>query len=251
MPHITTSSGNGLVSIYSPMNRGKEPPSKEYLTVGQLFKETYTVQFNGQKKRELGLMSWPENTNGTLAEMRVLFINQLVAKLEDMPLSKQQPVILVSLGSSGLLTEYFIHKGLTDAGFTNLHWRFLDVLYHPGQQELEVVKDFAFRAKARVETFTSNKDYLNPMALSKPSLLQDCQAGGVVLLSLDSPLPPFGVIQGNFAIMDNDICLASLQGAIHQSDATYLFAYLNKSEFTFEQSPSAKGLSSLRLVSGP
>ncbi len=236
MPHINTANGNGLLSDYSQMNREKDQPSKDYFTVGQLFEETYTVQFNGEKKRELGLMSWPENTNGTLPETRVLFINQLVAKIDGMPLPKQQPLILVSLGSSGLLTEYFIHKGLTQAGYTSLHWRFLDALYHPGQQGLETVKDFAFRAQARVETFTSNKDYSNPMALSKPSLSQDCLAGGMVLLSLNAALSPFGVILRNPQNMNNDICLASLQASVRESDATYLLASLDKNEFTFKQS---------------
>ncbi|XBS70227.1 hypothetical protein ABK905_02800 [Acerihabitans sp. KWT182] len=236
MPYMNASNGNGSLSINSQMNRGKDQPSKVFFTLDRLFKETYTVQFNGEKIRELGLMFWPENSNGTLAEMRVLFINQLIRELEGMPLPKHKPLILVSLGASGLLTEYFIHKGLTDAGFTSLHWRFLNALYHPGQLVIEAVKDFTFRAQARVETFTSNQDYLNPVAISKPSLLQDCQAGGVVVLSLDLPLPPFGAIQGNIPNRDNDICLAELQASIRAHAAAYLFACLDKSEFTFEQS---------------
>lgn len=234
MPNNIPSNGNGLLSVNSQKYHGKEQLLNDCLTVDLLFKETYTVQFNGEKKRELGRMSWPENTNGTLAETRVLFINQLVGKLDSMLLQKQKPLILVSLGSSGLLTEYFIHKGLTHAGFTSLHWRFLDPLYDRGQQGLEAVEDFADRAQARVATFTSDKDYLNPKAPSRPSCGQDCQAGGMVLLSFGPPESVSMLIQENSPNRDNNISLASLRKYIRASQNPHLFASLHKSEFTFE-----------------
>ncbi|WP_213990259.1 hypothetical protein [Sodalis sp. dw_96] len=234
MPNVILSNENAMLAIDSQMSRGKEQSLDDYLTIDMLFRETYTVQFNGEKKRELGRMTWPENTHETLPETRILFINQLIEKLAGMTLSKQQPLILVSLGSSGLLTEYYIHKGLTNAGFTNLHWRFIDASYHDGQQGLEVVDDFAKRQRARVETFTSNMDYLMPRVPSRPSLWQDCHAGGMVLVSLGSPVLDSRLIQGDFALEDNDISLASLGESIRYSHATYLFASLDKNEFAFE-----------------
>jgi len=244
MLNITSINGNAFLSVNSQRSCGNEQ-SLNNLTVDSLFKETDTVQFNGEMKRQLGKMSWPENTDGTLPETRVTFINQLIKKLDSMPLPKEKPLFLVSFGSSGLLTEYYIHKGLTKAGFMNLNWRFINPLYIDKQQNLEEVNDFAAKHDVAVHTFTSDEDILKPLdrmfVMGRKGgqgymswLSQECRAGGMVLLSLDSSAlpPPHSPVSPD--CQDDDAGLTALQTFIRGIGTHYLFASLNKNEFTFE-----------------
>ncbi len=165
--------------------------------IDSLIKKTHTVCFHKEKKRCLYNMSWIENADVARLETKICFINQLIAKIAAMPLVKQHPLTLISLGSAGLLTEYFLHQGLTAAGFSNLHWRFIDIIYAE-EEELEAIEAFQHWTGTRVETFSSERDYFDRMDGNRHIAWEDRSAGGMILLCVNPPTPPssrFQVIQ--------------------------------------------------------
>lgn len=67
---------------------------------------------------------------------------------------------MISLGSGGLLTEYFINKSLKNSGYKDLNWRIIDPDYQNNGYE-QCRKEFKDRVNGKVMAFTTEQTYLN------------------------------------------------------------------------------------------
>ncbi len=176
----------------------------------------------GCESRIMGNLSWVENDEVASLNSRIDFINRTVSTIiETMP-SQETPITLVSLGSGGLLTEYFIHQQLKTSGYQDINWRIIDADYKNGGLE-DSRKEFRATVAGKVKAFTAEQAYLNksPEENGEKLATSDKQRGAVVVLSINPPT----ILSSETAIDSSCISLrgSALQDA-SKANAIYLMA---------------------------
>jgi len=143
---------------------------------------------SGCDARLIGNLSWIENEQVASLNSRIDFINKMTSHiLEKIPL-RDTPITLISLGSGGLLTEYFIHQQLENSGYQDINWRIIDSDYQNGGYE-NTRKEFREKVNGNVRAFTAEQAYLNkPLAEGDKKLAgNDRNRGAAVILAINPP----------------------------------------------------------------
>jgi len=159
------------------------------LTTNNIIKHSHLRGSNsGCDSRIMGKLSWIENEQVASLNSRVDFINKTVSTiLATMP-AHERSITLVSLGSGGLLTEYFIHQQLKKAGYQDINWRIIDADYQNGGFE-DNRKEFREKVTDKVKAFTAEQAYLNKSSdeFGEKLAAGDKHRGAVVVLSINPP----------------------------------------------------------------
>jgi hypothetical protein len=156
------------------------------LTVGDVLKMTRLEHGDPLNHRRMRHFSWVENECSSL-KGRIDYINKTTSRIiESIPL-RESPVTLVSLGSGGLLTEYFIHQQLKKAGYRQLYWRVIDLDYQNSGYE-QCRKDFKIEAgNENVKAFTTEQAYFRKSIDHNFLSDNDKNQGAVVVLNVSPP----------------------------------------------------------------
>ncbi|MBN3262035.1 hypothetical protein [Pectobacterium brasiliense] len=138
--------------------------------------------------RCMGELSWVEGESFSSLNGRVDFINQVVSNVKRDAPSKDIPVTFISLGSAGLLTEFFIHDQLKKSGYDNLTWRVIDTDYQDNGYH-QCRKEFREKVNNNFKAFTTEQAYLSKKVGNNALAVDDRSRGVTVVLSIDPPTP--------------------------------------------------------------
>ncbi len=167
---------------YAPQQDVKMVP----LTVGDVLKMTSLKHGDRLNHRCMRHFSWVENEHSSL-NGRIEYINKTTSRIIESIQLRESPVTLVSLGSGGLLTEYFLHQQLKNAGCRQLYWRVIDLDYQNDGYE-PCRKDFKVEAgNENVKAFTTEQAYLRKSIDHKFLSDNDKNQGVVVVLNVSPP----------------------------------------------------------------
>lgn len=180
IPSIATSSTGTSVNI-SPHDSQASP-----LTTDRVIKESYLKQDTLYNFRCMGHLSWIENEHIASLNGRIDFINKVASTIvETIPL-RDTPITFISLGSGGLLTEYFINESLKNSGYKDLNWRIIDPDYQNNGYK-QCRKEFKERINDNVMAFTTEQTYLNKPLGYGGLAENDKSRGATVVLSINPP----------------------------------------------------------------
>ncbi len=191
------------------------------LTIRSLLRDTYLDTGQEVNIRRKGELSWIENQNVASLTGRIEFINQLISYvIENIP-QRNTPLTLVSMGSGGLLTEKFINQQLKKAGYSDIHWRMIDVDYQqngyrPSRNE------FRDKVEKNVLSFTSEQAYLNKNSGPTTLAVDDKFRGASIILSIDPPSPLEGQEAATCDVSDCMLIRGRPVNDIKQANAIYL-----------------------------
>lgn len=161
-------------------------PERQRYSIDSFIQETDVLHCNYGAFRHYQEMHWFEQAETASLGARIHFIRSLVERIMIMNLRREQPLTLISLGSGGLLAEYLITRLLADEGFTDLHWRCIDVLYAQDVYE-RAISALRARTNARVEVFTNVQAYLTTANSARMLAADDRRDSAAVLLSMAPP----------------------------------------------------------------
>lgn len=166
---------------------------------------------------------WVEDTHIATLDIRIEFINRLVTTLERKIIQRDSAITLISLGSGGLLTEYFIHQQLTRSGYHNLTWRIIDTNYSRPCFK-PCLDTFIALTNSRTKAFITEQAYFN--TLSDHSLLaeEDCNNRAAIILAV---VPP--VLENSNMLISEHTRLRGVP-VTNFSEANSLYLVLNFSE---------------------
>lgn len=200
------------------------------LTPTQVIQETYASDYDepGVVIRANRPFIWVENDSYASLEKRCEFITELAKRVDEMNLPRDQPLTVVSLDSKGLLSEWYVHEQFQKMGFTNLHWRIIDLEYADTNTH-STIQAFSDRANADVCHYINEQTYINRSPGQTSQALNDRSLGATIVLSLDAP---FGAEADQSVV--NDPAYLKLRGKsvddIKQANAIYLTAYARTSD---------------------
>lgn len=180
IPSISTSTGT---SVHISHQHYQASP----LTTDRVIQNSYLKQNDPCNSRFIGHLSWVENEHVASLNGRIDFINKMTSSIvETIPL-RDTPITFISLGSGGLLTEFFINEQLKNSGYKDLNWRVIDPNYQNNGYE-QCRKEFKERVgNNNVMAFTTEQTYLKK-SLGHSGLAQnDKNRGATVVLSIDPP----------------------------------------------------------------
>jgi hypothetical protein len=75
------------------------------------------------------LLFWMEHPDVATLPVRIEFINKVVEQIEKLIPDYSKPLIIVSMGAGGLLTDDYIYGQLIKAGYSDIRYRAIDVGY--------------------------------------------------------------------------------------------------------------------------
>jgi len=132
-------------------------------------------------------MIWEEIPFQASTDARIGFIKELAYQISQVSPDKNKPIILISLGSGGLLTEYYIDRYLVREGYQDLRWRLIDPCYKE-QEFLPCLGSFQLETGTdKVKAFFNEQDYLNVLTDGYEMAKEDRRLGMAVLLSIHGP----------------------------------------------------------------
>lgn len=181
MPNTINAIANGSTPWDSQLK------SSHLNLLNHLVKETVALQVEQWNIRSWHKMFWHDMPGQASTNARIDFIKELAVRISQHNCGPNQPITLISLGSGGLLTEYYIHKYLVDEGYRDLHWRFIDVEY--GKQDfMPCIGNFQVETNAsHVRKFISEQDYFNEVEGGNELAKEDRRLGLTVVLSINGP----------------------------------------------------------------
>ncbi|GLY59478.1 hypothetical protein Pcaca05_03360 [Pectobacterium carotovorum subsp. carotovorum] len=190
-PSIASNADKISDYFYSPSSSNLS--QEKNLTDEIILKKTNIIHSKYEKYEKydfrcMGKLSWVEGGNLPTLNGRVDFINQVVSNVKRETASKNIPITFISLGSAGLLTEFFIHDQLKESGYDNLSWRVIDTDYRDNGYHL-CCKEFRERVSNNFGFFTTEQAYLNNKIGSNVLAEDDRSRGVTVVLSIDPPNP--------------------------------------------------------------
>ncbi|QWA13665.1 hypothetical protein GTU79_14495 [Sodalis ligni] len=196
---ISSAVKNNNFAVYDPQQNVNMVP----LTIKEILKMTSLRRGDTLNHRYMKHFSWVENEHSSL-NGRIEYINKTIAYImKSIPL-RESPVTLVSLGSGGLLTEWFIHQQLHKAGYRQLDWRVIDLDYQNGGYEL-CRKDFKVEAgNDNVKAFTTEQTYLSKSIGHGLLADIDKNQGPVVVLNIS---PPRAIADSSSAAVYDPDCM--------------------------------------------
>ncbi|WP_369790823.1 hypothetical protein [Rouxiella sp. WC2420] len=214
IPAITALKGS-LSTDEQPVN--VLPPLK----IRSLLRDTYLDTGQEVNIRRKGELSWIENQNVASLTGRIEFINQLISYvIENIP-QRNTPLTLVSMGSGGLLTEKFINQQLKKAGYSDIHWRMIDVDYQQNGYR-QSRNEFRDKVEKNVLSFTSEQAYLNQNSGPTPLAVDDKFRGASIVLSIDPPSPLEGQEAAASELSDCMLIRGRPVNDIKQANGIYL-----------------------------
>ena len=154
--------------------------------------------------RVIGSLSWIENEQIASLNSRVTFINEITYFISEKIPSRETPLTLVSLGSEGLLMEYFIHQQLKKSGYRDISWRVIDSGYQ-NNGYANSRNEFTQKVDGKVNVFTTEQAYFNKASdvAGENLASRDKHRGAVIILSINPPAALFP----EKLIEHNSICL--------------------------------------------
>ncbi len=179
IPYIPTSK-----NFLPPFLRGDYQTAT--LTIDRIIKETVPAYDDQCIYRYLGHLSWVENDTFASLNARIDFINKTVALIMEKIPSRDMPITFISLGSAGLLTEFFIHDQLTKFGYNNLHWRAIDIDYQNNKYD-NCRKEFCHKVNDQFRAFTTEQTYLKKSMGGYFLAQNDKDLGATIVLSIIPP----------------------------------------------------------------
>ncbi|XBS68036.1 hypothetical protein ABK905_14220 [Acerihabitans sp. KWT182] len=218
---------NNDPTAFNPRHNVEVPP----LTVRDVIKITRLAHGKMLNHRHFGNFSWVENEHSSL-NGRIDYLNKATMHIIESLSSRENPVTLVSLGSGGLLTEWFLHQQLKRAGFQKLNWRLIDVDYQKGGYE-ECLKDFKKKLeKEDVRAFITEQDYFNETIGHDNLKNNDKAQGAVVVLNI---APPRALKSSSALAAANDPDCMLVRGRPIQEVEKANGIYLFKASQTYKQ----------------
>ncbi|MBG6247136.1 MULTISPECIES: hypothetical protein [Symbiopectobacterium] len=131
-------------------------------------------------------LSWFEDENIASCNSRIDFINQVASKIEQEMPSRNSPITLISLGSAGLLTEFFIHEQLKKSGYEDINWRVIDTEYKNDGFK-QSLHEFNKQVNSNCKSFRTEQEYLSASSGNIELAESDKCKGNVVVLSINPP----------------------------------------------------------------
>ncbi|WP_413740021.1 hypothetical protein ACL2XQ_02150 [Sodalis sp. RH14] len=162
------------------------PPETPRFSLDHFILKTYVQPCRYGAYRFYHGMRWFEHADTASLSARIHFTRCLVDRIIAMDLPRQQPLTLISLGAGGLLAEYVISRLLTDKGFTHLRWRCIDVMY-AHEDFADAIRVFRECTGSCIETFSTERAYLDPMAGAGAWAAGDRDDGAAIVLSMAPP----------------------------------------------------------------
>jgi len=129
---------------------------------------------------------WLQSLSSASINARIDFINNLLVKIKQMNLPKTQPVTFISLGSAGLLMEFFIHQRMAAAGYQKINWRFIDIDYKNYPID-DLMVDFPGTMSADKCYFASDRDYFSRIITTDNLPIDDRSCGASIILAICPP----------------------------------------------------------------
>lgn len=208
------------------------------LTTDRVIKESYLKQDMLYNFRFMGNLSWIENEHIASLNGRIDFINKVTSTIvETIPL-KDTPITFISLGSGGLLTEYFINESLKNSGYKDLNWRIIDPDYQNNGYK-QCRKEFKERVNDNVMAFTTEQTYLNKSLGHSGLAENDKNRGATVVLSINPPT----ALAGSSATVSYDPDCMLLGGMpvedVRKANAIYLLVTQTDHKEMLNQVPHA------------
>ncbi|MEA9389572.1 hypothetical protein SJI19_03220 [Acerihabitans sp. TG2] len=167
-------------------NKSLTIPWPEPLTLREVVKKTHMAGTKTCHCRMWKSLFWMESLSSASMNARIDFINNLLVKIKQMNLPKTQPVTFISLGSAGLLMEFFIHQRMAAAGYEKLHWRFIDLDYKNDPID-DLMVDFPGTMPADKCYFPSDRDYFTRVITTDNLPIDDRSCGASIILAICPP----------------------------------------------------------------
>ncbi|TCV99805.1 hypothetical protein [Biostraticola tofi] len=173
-----------LKNFLTPFFRGDDQTAT--LTIDRITNETVPVYDNQCIYRYLGHLSWVENDAFASLNAKVDFINKTVAVIMEKIPWRDMRITFISLGSAGLLTEFYIHDQLRKFGYNNLHWRAIDIDYQNNTFD-NCRKEFSHKVNEQFRAFTTEQTYLKKSMGGYFLAQNDRDLGATIVLSIIPP----------------------------------------------------------------
>lgn len=158
------------------------------LNVREIIKRTSYHRCEGRASRHMDDLFFVDNISSAALTTRIDFIDKLIDEIRQMELYQNHPVTFISIGSAGMLMEYFIHERMKAAGYTDIYWRLIDIEYRTNPP-VDILKRFAKCGSSDAKYLISDRHYLSHPAASGNLLLDDRSKGPCIVLAICPPTP--------------------------------------------------------------
>ena len=179
----------GEPSCPTPLHESGGDYPAAYLTIewvrGNSYLKEIADTISSETYRCVAPLYWIEDEKMASLNARVDFINRTTSNIINAIPMRDTPITFISLGSGGLLTEFFLHNRLKNSGYNNLSWRFIDVAYqnNGAAQALSYFGNIV----SDVAAFTTEQLYLNKLLGYCRLAENDKTRGATVVLTIDPP----------------------------------------------------------------
>src|SRR5476651_2441202 len=223
---------NGLNCV-APGTRGKLlfTSKPTLLTMRELSKKTHVCQLGQITLRKKNHLFWTENQSSATLPMRIEFINKLLDHIKQMDYPRTSPLTFISLGSAGLLMEWFIHERLVAAGYEKINWRLIDLGYKNNPIIDGLLGDFSRKVSADSQIFTSDRDYFSRLAASDSLSIDDRAMGACIVLAVCPPTQLPGPALSTSETICPEVCLRIRGKTVENiAQANSIYAMIAKPE---------------------